>query len=57
MLRQEDPDALSEEEDVDAKDSNRPELCSKYVKDIYKYLRELEVGSSSNSSSNYRDTC
>lgn len=43
MLRQEDPDALSEEEDVDAKDSNRPELCSKYVKDIYKYLRELEV--------------
>ncbi|XP_040396791.1 G2/mitotic-specific cyclin-B1 isoform X2 [Cygnus olor] len=43
MLCQAVPDALLEVEDVDAKDSNKPELCSEYVKDIYKYLRELEA--------------
>ncbi|NXC45684.1 CCNB1 protein, partial [Penelope pileata] len=32
-----------EMEDVDAKDSDNPQLCSEYVKDIYKYLRELEA--------------
>nr|Q9DG97.1 RecName: Full=G2/mitotic-specific cyclin-B1 [Oryzias luzonensis]BAB17224.1 cyclin-dependent kinase regulatory subunit cyclin B1 [Oryzias luzonensis] len=29
--------------DVDADDYNNPLLCSEYVKDIYKYLRQLEV--------------
>ncbi|XP_072372064.1 G2/mitotic-specific cyclin-B1-like isoform X4 [Scyliorhinus torazame] len=29
-------------EDVDLKDGNNPMLCSEYVKDVYKYLRELE---------------
>lgn len=29
--------------DVDADDYDNPMLCSEYVKDIYKYLRELEV--------------
>lgn len=29
--------------DVDADDYENPMLCSEYVKDIYKYLRELEV--------------
>uniref|UniRef100_A0A8C6WPI3 Cyclin B1 n=1 Tax=Neogobius melanostomus TaxID=47308 RepID=A0A8C6WPI3_9GOBI len=29
--------------DVDADDYNNPMLCSQYVKDIYKYLRSLEV--------------
>ncbi|XP_072372062.1 G2/mitotic-specific cyclin-B1-like isoform X2 [Scyliorhinus torazame] len=30
-------------EDVDLKDGNNPMLCSEYVKDVYKYLRELEI--------------
>lgn len=30
--------------DVDADDYDNPMLCSEYVKDIYKYLRQLEVG-------------
>uniref|UniRef100_A0A8D0ED15 Cyclin B2 n=1 Tax=Salvator merianae TaxID=96440 RepID=A0A8D0ED15_SALMN len=30
-------------EDVDANDSEDPQLCSDYVKDIYWYLRRLEV--------------
>lgn len=30
--------------DVDADDGSDPNLCSEYVKDIYKYLRVLEVG-------------
>ncbi|XP_072904298.1 G2/mitotic-specific cyclin-B1-like isoform X2 [Hemitrygon akajei] len=30
-------------EDVDINDGNNPVLCSNYVKDIYKYLRQLEV--------------
>lgn len=29
--------------DVDADDYDNPMLCSDYVKDIYKYLRQLEV--------------
>lgn len=29
--------------DVDADDYGNPMLCSEYVKDIYKYLRQLEV--------------
>lgn len=29
--------------DVDADDYNNPMLCSEYVKDIYKYLRQLEA--------------
>lgn len=31
--------------DVDADDYGNPMLCSEYVKDIYKYLRQLEVNS------------
>jgi len=30
-------------EDIDADDSGNPQLCSDYVKDIYLYLRQLEV--------------
>ncbi|XP_078070010.1 G2/mitotic-specific cyclin-B1-like [Mustelus asterias] len=30
-------------EDVDRKDGNNTMLCSEYVKDVYKYLRELET--------------
>lgn len=30
-------------EDVDADDWENPQLCSGYVKDIYGYLRQLEV--------------
>ncbi|NWI33762.1 CCNB1 protein, partial [Sula dactylatra] len=37
---------LLEVQDVDAEDSDDPRLCSDYVKDIYKYLREVEVGRS-----------
>ncbi|KAJ0056097.1 hypothetical protein NL108_001135, partial [Boleophthalmus pectinirostris] len=29
-------------EDVDEQDSDQPQLCSHYVKDIYRYLHELE---------------
>ncbi|XP_069794858.1 G2/mitotic-specific cyclin-B1-like isoform X2 [Narcine bancroftii] len=29
--------------DVDINDGNNPDLCSNYVKDIYEYLRQLEV--------------
>ncbi|XP_059830434.1 G2/mitotic-specific cyclin-B1 [Hypanus sabinus] len=29
--------------DVDAADGDNPMLCSNYVKDIYKYLRQLEI--------------
>lgn len=29
--------------DVDADDYDNPMLCSQYVKEIYKYLRQLEV--------------
>ena len=30
-------------EDIDEGDSDMPQLCSEYVKDIYGYLRTLEV--------------
>ncbi|XP_074876079.1 G2/mitotic-specific cyclin-B1 [Buteo buteo] len=35
-------DVLLDVEDVDAEDASDPSLCSSYVKDIYKYLRQLE---------------
>lgn len=31
-------------EDIDQEDGENPQLCSDYVKDIYVYLRQLEVG-------------
>uniref|UniRef100_A0A2I3HJW0 Cyclin N-terminal domain-containing protein n=1 Tax=Nomascus leucogenys TaxID=61853 RepID=A0A2I3HJW0_NOMLE len=30
-------------EDIDNEDWNNPQLCSDYVKDIYQYLRQLEI--------------
>nr|XP_040025054.1 G2/mitotic-specific cyclin-B2-like [Gasterosteus aculeatus aculeatus] len=36
-------DALLHVEDVDEQDSDLPQLCSEYVKDIYSYLHVLEV--------------
>lgn len=35
---------LLESEDPDMDDSNDPNLCRNYVKDIYNYLRHLEIG-------------
>ena len=38
--------ALSEQlviEDIDENDKENPQLCSEYVKEIYEYMRELEV--------------
>ncbi|NXT53564.1 CCNB1 protein, partial [Pluvianellus socialis] len=43
MLCQAFSDVLLDVEDVDVKDSGDPNLCSNYVKDIYLYLRDLEV--------------
>ncbi|NWI70377.1 CCNB2 protein, partial [Todus mexicanus] len=34
---------LNHVEDIDAEDWGNPQLCSDYVKDIYVYLRELEL--------------
>ncbi|XP_008935965.1 PREDICTED: G2/mitotic-specific cyclin-B2, partial [Merops nubicus] len=34
---------LNNIEDIDAEDLGNPQLCSDYVKDIYLYLRELEL--------------
>ncbi|NWY69472.1 CCNB2 protein, partial [Erithacus rubecula] len=34
---------LNNVEDIDAEDWENPQLCSDYVKDIYLYLRELEL--------------
>ena len=31
-------------EDVDEQDKENPLFCTEYVKDIYQYLRQLEVG-------------
>uniref|UniRef100_A0A8B9M4D8 Cyclin B1 n=1 Tax=Accipiter nisus TaxID=211598 RepID=A0A8B9M4D8_9AVES len=39
-------DVLLDVEDVDEEDASDPSLCSSYVKDIYKYLRQLEVSRS-----------
>lgn len=36
-------EALLTVQDVDEDDEDQPQLCSQYVKDIYNYLRELEV--------------
>ncbi|KAJ8272376.1 hypothetical protein COCON_G00112350 [Conger conger] len=36
-------DALIDVEDIDEGDADMPQLCSEYVKDIYTYLRSLEV--------------
>ncbi|XP_051919945.1 G2/mitotic-specific cyclin-B2 isoform X1 [Hippocampus zosterae] len=35
--------ALLPVDDVDEDDANMPQLCSEYVKDIYRYLHQLEV--------------
>lgn len=35
---------LCKVEDIDTEDWENPQLCSDYVKDIYQYLRQLEVG-------------
>lgn len=37
-------DVLLEVKDVDTDDVSDPNLCSEYVKDIYNYLKVLEVG-------------
>ncbi|NXL91687.1 CCNB2 protein, partial [Alectura lathami] len=34
---------LNNIEDIDAEDTGNPQLCSDYVKDIYLYLRQLEL--------------
>lgn len=39
-------DVLLDVEDIDAEDGSDPDLCSAYVKDIYKYLKNLEVSRS-----------
>eukprot|EP00062_Callorhinchus_milii_P002288 gi/632938326/ref/XP_007904570.1/ PREDICTED: G2/mitotic-specific cyclin-B2 [Callorhinchus milii] len=36
-------DALLGVEDIDAEDADNPQMCSEYIMDIYKYLRQLEV--------------
>ena len=36
-------------EDIDSADSDNPQLCAEYVKEIYMYMRELEVYYSSSS--------
>lgn len=36
-------EALLTVQDVDEQDADQPQLCSQYVKDIYKYLHVLEV--------------
>lgn len=46
MLCQAFSDVLLDAEDVDEEDASDPSLCSSYVKDIYKYLRQLEVSRS-----------
>ncbi|XP_038670766.1 G2/mitotic-specific cyclin-B2-like isoform X1 [Scyliorhinus canicula] len=35
--------ALLEVEDLDVQDAGNPQMCSQYIKDIYKYLRQLEM--------------
>ena len=39
-------EALSEQlliEDIDSQDADNPQLCAEYAKDIYKYMKKLEV--------------
>ena len=31
-------------EDIDESEQDNPQLCAEYVKEIYAYMRELEVG-------------
>ena len=48
--------ALSQQlviEDIDENDQENPQLCAEYVKEIYEYMRELEVRCSSTSCSYY----
>ncbi|XP_020370094.1 G2/mitotic-specific cyclin-B2 [Rhincodon typus] len=35
--------AILKVEDIDAQDGDNPQMCSQYIKDIYKYLRQLEM--------------
>lgn len=44
MLCQAFSDVLLDVQDPDVNDGDDPYLCGSYVKDIYKYLRDLEVG-------------
>ena len=30
-------------DDIDSSDADNPQLCAEYVKEIYQYMRELEV--------------
>lgn len=46
MLCQAFSDVLLGIEDMDVKANTAPNSCSSYAKDIYKYLRDLEVGGS-----------
>ena len=32
-------------DDIDTADSDNPQLCAEYVKEIYQYMRDLEVKS------------
>ncbi|XP_075129436.1 G2/mitotic-specific cyclin-B2-like [Leptodactylus fuscus] len=36
-------EVLNNVEDIDAEDADNPQMCSDYTKDIYAYLKELEV--------------
>ena len=39
-------DALNDQlviDDIDSQEADNPQLCSEYAKDIYRYLRKLEV--------------
>ncbi|XP_072421130.1 G2/mitotic-specific cyclin-B2 [Chiloscyllium punctatum] len=36
-------EAILKVKDIDAQDSDNPQMCSQYIKDIYKYLRHLEM--------------
>lgn len=47
MLCQAFSDVLLEMKDVDTEDGSDPNLCSEYVKDIYNYLKVLEVSRNS----------
>ena len=45
-------------DDIDTADSDNPQLCAEYVKDIYKYMRDLEVYNHPNNVVHvYRLTC
>ena len=51
--------ALSQQlviEDIDESDKDNPQLCSEYVKEIYEYMRELEVESRFTEMLPYKET-